>query len=329
MKPRIAIIGAGISGLTLAKHLSHGAQVVVFEKARGVGGRMSTRNAAPFSFDHGAQFFTARSDAFKQFLAPYLASGRVQEWTGKMMTLEPGKKPTDRVWFEPHYVAVPTMNSLCKALVDPITVTLNCDIVPIQNKTKHGWQLLDKNNHAYGPFDWVISTAPAPQTCVLFENIVPPSVFSAYNYRACYALMLGFQSPWDQSWIAAKIINSPLDWIAVNSSKPHRDKTVTSLVIHTSHLWTESHLNEDRAEIELFLRNELKTRLNLNRGDPRYSALHFWRYALMNQTPEERNQAPYFLDQERQLASVGDWCHRSRIEDTWLNAKELAIKMLL
>ena len=77
------------------------------------------------------------------------------------------------------------------------------------------------------------------------------------------------------------------------------------------------------------MRNELKTRLNLNRGDPRYSALHFWRYALMNQTPEERNQAPYFLDQERQLASVGDWCHRSRIEDTWLNAKELAIKMLL
>ena len=30
--------------------------VKIFEKSRGVGGRMSTRKESPFIFDHGAQF---------------------------------------------------------------------------------------------------------------------------------------------------------------------------------------------------------------------------------------------------------------------------------
>jgi predicted NAD/FAD-dependent oxidoreductase len=251
----------------------------------------------------------------------------VQEWAGKIMTLEPGKKPKNRIWLEPHYVAVPTMNSLCKALVDNIPIKLNCEIAPIPSKTNHGWLLWDKEGASYGPFDWVISTAPAPQTSALFEKITSQSVFSEYNYRSCYSLMLGFQSSWSQSWIAAKIMNSPLDWLSVNSSKPSRDKTVTSLVIHSSHLWTELHLNDDRAEVEAFLINELKALLKLDMGAPCYSSLHYWRYALINQAPEERNNTPYFLDPERRLASVGDWCHRSRVEDTWLNAQQLAIKI--
>lgn len=53
MKKRIAIIGAGSSGLTLAQQLKEYADVVVYEKACGVGGRMSTRYVDPFYFDHG------------------------------------------------------------------------------------------------------------------------------------------------------------------------------------------------------------------------------------------------------------------------------------
>ncbi len=67
MKKKIAIIGAGLTGLTLANRLNQHAEVTVFEKARGVGGRMTTRHADPFSFDHGAQFFTVRNKRFGQF----------------------------------------------------------------------------------------------------------------------------------------------------------------------------------------------------------------------------------------------------------------------
>jgi predicted NAD/FAD-dependent oxidoreductase len=68
---KIAIIGAGIAGLTLATLLNQNQpdiDVVHFEKSRGVGGRMATRYTATHSFDHGAQFFTLRTNSFRDFL---------------------------------------------------------------------------------------------------------------------------------------------------------------------------------------------------------------------------------------------------------------------
>jgi predicted NAD/FAD-binding protein len=38
---RIAILGAGVSGLTVANNLKNHAEITIFEKARSVGGRMS------------------------------------------------------------------------------------------------------------------------------------------------------------------------------------------------------------------------------------------------------------------------------------------------
>ena len=57
---RVAIIGAGLAGATLAYELNEaeGFEVTIFEKSRGVGGRMSTRYGDSHEYDHGAQFFT-------------------------------------------------------------------------------------------------------------------------------------------------------------------------------------------------------------------------------------------------------------------------------
>ena len=59
----IAIIGAGLSGLSCANALAEaGASVHVFDKGRGPGGRTSTRrvevDGARLSFDHGAQYLS-------------------------------------------------------------------------------------------------------------------------------------------------------------------------------------------------------------------------------------------------------------------------------
>ncbi|MEE2746661.1 MAG: NAD(P)-binding protein, partial [Pseudomonadota bacterium] len=42
----IAIIGSGISALTIAHALKDAANVTIFEKSPGTGGRMATRRAA-------------------------------------------------------------------------------------------------------------------------------------------------------------------------------------------------------------------------------------------------------------------------------------------
>ena len=59
---KIAVIGAGITGLHLARQLSDVFDVTVFEKSRGLGGRMCARRTEAHQFDHGAQYFTAHVD---------------------------------------------------------------------------------------------------------------------------------------------------------------------------------------------------------------------------------------------------------------------------
>ena len=55
----VAVVGAGISGLTRARTLAdYGLPVTVFEKSRGVGGRMATRRSDNGAvFDHGCAVF--------------------------------------------------------------------------------------------------------------------------------------------------------------------------------------------------------------------------------------------------------------------------------
>ena len=61
IQKKVAVIGAGIAGLSCAIQLQKfGFEVELFEKSRGPSGRMSTRQGKDWVADHGAQYFTAR-----------------------------------------------------------------------------------------------------------------------------------------------------------------------------------------------------------------------------------------------------------------------------
>lgn len=325
MKKNIAIIGAGMAGLTLANRLNEHANVTVFEKARGVGGRMATRHADPFDFDHGTQFMTARSKAFRAFLAPHIATGLIQDWTGKAVTFDPERKQTDRLWFEPHYVACPGMSSLCKTMAENIQVILNCEVAPLGEKTATGWQLLDMKGGNLGNFDLVISTAPPVQTVRLFAQFLPPAAkLRDSKMLACFTMMFGLKNKWDKSWTAAKVNNSPIEWIAISSMKPGRNHELTSIVVNTSNAWAEQHVDDDLQEVERFLRQQLSLVLPVDLDTPDYFSLHRWRYALLDKAHDDQERDPPYHDRALGLASSGDWGSRSRIEDVWQQANALA-----
>lgn len=324
MRMRIAIIGAGLSGLLLASELAAYGDVRVFEKSRGVGGRMATRHAAPFDFDHGTQFFTARGAQFQAWLQPLRAQSRIAEWTGKVIALEAEQQPVDRDWREPHYVAVPHMNSLCKYLAERSSVTLNAEVRPLGPRAPDGWRLQDAAGNALGAFDWVISTAPPVQTARIFaDRLSAKSALAQTQLLGCYTLMLGFNKPWDRDWIAAKVRNNALEWIAVNSSKPQRNHAVTSLVVHSRNEWAQQHIEDDPQTTQEYLLTQLAAIVGIESREADHIAMHRWRYALV------ANPQPVgaYVDEELHLAATGDWCSASRIEEVWTNAHLLAEKL--
>ena len=128
--------------------------------------------------------------------------------------------------------------------------------------------------------------------------------------------------------MAAKILNSPLEWVAVNSTKPGRNHNLTTLVVHSSNSWAEAHVDDDLEKTKYFLRNELQQILKFDISNPEYFSLHRWRYALLDKSHDDKMKNEPYYDKVLQLASVGDWCSRSRIEDTWLNAHDLALQIV-
>ncbi len=318
-KARIAIIGAGISGIILARELQEIAEVKIFEKSRGVGGRMSTRYAEAFSFDHGAQCFTARSKTFQKFLHPYILSGDVAPWIGKAINIDNDGTITPRFWFETHLVAAPNMNSLCKKLALGLDVNCGVEVAPLQQKQGNYWNLQDKNNNDLGLYDFVISTAPPAQTKNLFADKFN---VNEVTMQPCHALMLGFNRKWTHDWIFAKVRHNPIKLIAVNSSKPSRNCDVTSLVIQTRDSWTKENLERDQKEVEEILCQNFSNLTKINHLDASYKSLHRWRYALVDDQGSD-----IFFDQKNKLAATSDWTTNSRIEDVWIAAQKLALEI--
>ena len=78
---KIVVVGAGISGCVCAWRLANsGHEVVLVEKGRGVGGRMSTRRMEGARIDHGAQFFTVRDPRMKVLLSHWEQEKAVVPW---------------------------------------------------------------------------------------------------------------------------------------------------------------------------------------------------------------------------------------------------------
>jgi len=316
---RLAIIGGGLAGSSLGHLLQNDATIDIFEKARGLGGRMATRYADDFEFDHGTQFFTVRHPAFQDFLAPYMLDQTVRPWEPRCVYWDGENQdliPSEATGL---FVATPRMNSLVKKIVANLTIQRATRIMRME-KMPQGWILYDHNNQFHGPYDWVISTAPAPQTFELF----PKSFIHRYRrddirMRGCFTLMLGFTKPFETGFDFAKGTNSIISSLALNSHKPQRPNGM-SLVIHSDNQWADTHIEDDKSIILHQLKTEAENILEHPLDDADYESLHRWRYALCDKPLQDG----FLVDRHQKLAVCGDWCEGGRIENAFLSAYKLA-----
>jgi predicted NAD/FAD-dependent oxidoreductase len=305
----------------VARRLQAVADVTVFEKSRGAGGRMATRYAGVFEFDHGAQFFTARTEAFRAFLQPLIDEGSVANWQGRFAEFNRDSMTALRPWDGdyPHYVGAPRMNSIGKALSSDLNIALETAITAIA-RGSDGWTLSDDAGAQSGPFDWVVMTSPAPQTAAVaaaFPELV--AYCGERQMLGCFALMLGFSKPFDLQWQAALVRNADISWISVNSSKPARGNPFT-LVIHSTNAWADAHIEDD---INVVLEHMLDETSLVTGKDVRSAAnsqVQRWRYANI----AKQAGPTHFLDERNRLAACGDWCLRGRIEAAFTSANDLA-----
>ena len=166
---KVIIIGAGLTGITLAEKLKSNFDVQILEKSRGVGGRMATRRSddSERKFDHGAQFFKT-----KENINPYehelLMKGKLSPWF----------KDENRTMYKSDL----GFSGFAKELIKDLNISLNIKITKIE---KIGSRLkLTAENQSIYETDLLIITAPLPQALELLKtNQIPfPKNLSEIDY---------------------------------------------------------------------------------------------------------------------------------------------------
>tara|TARA_Y100001934_G_scaffold257229_1_gene326087 strand:- start:15214 stop:16203 length:990 start_codon:yes stop_codon:yes gene_type:complete len=318
---KIAIIGAGVAGLTALQTLSkHGCSVTVFDKSRGSGGRLSSKKSGDSSWDMGAQFMRAHTDEFKAQLKIWEADGWVAHWdvtpwaiNGTQRTASPDD--IDR------YVGMPRMTGLSRKLLeaadDFITQTR---IIETQFNSESGtWSLTADDGTEFGPFDELIINTPPQQALPLLpaESQLSEQV-SGIHMLPCWTLLLGFEDALECAFDAAFVKSGPISWIARNNSKPGRDAR-EAWVIQANHEWSERKKDAPREQVQ----QELEEAFAIATGctaAPSDIWLHRWLYSL----PANSSGLGALRDEAHNLTLCGDWCLKPSIEGAWLSGRAAA-----
>jgi renalase len=314
---KIAVVGAGIAGLTAARRLTDaGLAVTLFDKSNGVGGRMATRKVETengvVAFDHGVQFVQPTTNqAFVTLVENWERAGVAAKW------------------LDSKTVGVPDMTAIARHMANGQTIIHGQTITGL-HQTATGWTLVA--DHAAGDqpcwqgFAAVLLAIPAPQAIpVLRSAQIDLTGIDDARFDPVWSLMVALDRPLELLEglsLNTGPVNDVMAWIADNSSKPGR-RHVTQppycYVLHATVVWSRAHLELDKESA----RDQLLAALGQTIGGPvapLYATAHRWRYGLVA-TPVGR---PYLWDAQASVGACGDWCLGDRVEQAFLSGRSLA-----
>jgi photolyase PhrII len=320
--PKIAIVGAGISGAMAARTLAdHGLHVTVFEKSRGMGGRMSTRHLEEHAFDHGAQYFTARHPVFRRYVQSWVEQGVAACWEGTVVAYDRDENSIEPSWHcnvrppVERFVGTPGMTSIAKHLLRDADVRLNHQINAIAPDAS-GFRLMAAEGVELGVFDRVILAMPAPQASLLvpFDEVLALQLASV-RYDPCWCAMFQFDEPLHNDWNGAFVNGGAIRWIGRSQTKPGRHSKGESLVIHASPDWSAQHYEKDQEFAMDALLEEYFRVTGQKPQIPKIAMAHRWRYSI----PSSATKPKCCFNKDFTIIACGDWAGGSRVEGAFLS----------
>jgi len=320
----IAIIGTGIAGLSAARALRDaGHAVQLFDKSRGSGGRMSSKRSDAGALDMGAQYFTARDRRFVNEVQRWQSNGWAEQWKPQLYNFKSGQltpSPDEQI----RWVGTPRMSAITRALLDDLPVQFGCRITEVFQGKQH-WNLLDADGGNHGPFSHVIIATPAPQATALLA--AAPKLASAaagVKMDPTWAIALAFDKPLETPMEGCFVQDSPLDWLARNRSKPGRDASLDTWVLHATSAWSKEHLDLSKEAVIEHLHGAFAELLQSAMPAPSFSLAHRWLYA----RPSSAHEFGVLADADLGLYVCGDWCLSGRVEGAWLSGQEAARRLI-
>lgn len=302
----IAVIGAGIAGAAAARTLAdQGHRVIVFDKSRGVGGRMATRRSPFGPFDHGAPAFAVADPRFARRVGWWVEAGAVETSRLASMDAFDSGRPTSR----PSWRGAPDQPAVARRLLDGIALLCGKPIVRVR-RGPGGWRLHDADATHHGPFDALVVAVPAPQAIPLLDDLPTLAArLEAVRCLPCWSLLLSLSRPW-----GSMPPQPPAPLRALLPGRP-RAGSAPRLVAHASSEWSRAHLEESAEVVREALLDPALAAIGLGRETVVDAVVHRWRYARVARPVG----VEALFDPDAWAAVVGDSIRGDGVESAFLS----------
>lgn len=335
---KVAVIGAGIAGSTMARALmDEGVAVHLFDKSCSPGGRMATRRLAwadaaqqprTTSFDHGAPCFSAKDAAFRAAVAQAVHAGCVTTWQPR---LHPQSLPyPDAEQGSAHFVAAPDMTQWCRHLAQGAMPRWEQAVQGLR-RTPRGWAVESSDVLWADDFDAVVLALPPAQAAPLLapHQREWAQRASLTVMQPCWTVMgISDPIPGLRAWDMARPEPGALAMVLRNETRPGREarRDEVHWVLHAKAGWSRAHMDQDSAWIAAAMQQALSEWL----GEPlrwQHAVAHRWRYAM----PQAAGRHPItpggWWDGSLRLGVCGDFLGGGGVEGAWRSAQSLAQAM--
>ena len=318
----VAIIGAGVTGLTAASRLSP-RNYRIFEKSRGPGGRLASKRMDAVRADIGAQFFTVRDHRFQVAVESAVAAGFVTQWQPNMGTFQ-DHQPIASPDYQARFVGHPYMNSLGRFLSQDIEIQTESRVQTVEPNGDLFRLILTSQETLTA--DCVLVTAPVDQMVAMLQHFDVEQLGSRFAMDPTWTTVLSVEEPLrgsaGESFDALFGGGHPLfDFIAVENSKPGRQSNY--IVVHATPEWSTQHLERDPAEISELIREAFSETFQVT---THAKLSHRWRYARPTNPKFTAQKGIYQVSPNLWVA--GDYLAGGRVEGAYLSGLEAAERIL-
>ncbi len=332
----IVIIGAGVAGITCARELqSVGIKgITIFEKSRGVGGRLTTRRMFDTCVDRGTCYISPKGAQFRDLFDRLIAANIVEPWTNITHTLTADDNIFPDLDIYPRYVAPGGMNQIAKYLAKDLDVKFGHKAIAIQ-PDRNLWRLTIEGNDEPIFARTVILAIPAPQAVDLLSplaDILPieflntlrgvdfyPSIAVAAGYTM--AQLAEWESVYPDVKSVSCIEDPILGWLGVDSSKRQQSAPPVFVIQSAANFVAEYPNPEDMLSASRVMLERAAERFLPWFRDCLWQEPHLWRYAF----PKSPLVDTYLsLDLPAPLYCTGDWCGGRKVEDAYLSGLAVA-----
>lgn len=337
----VAIIGAGLSGMTCAQQLTvAGSNVCLLDKSRGLGGRLATRRVypqagQPLRIDHGLPYWQPQSAGLRALTAELLEAGLLKVWPVRAYEIRQREWLTPAVSSAPIYVAAAGISAIAKHLGQGLTSGKNLftdhRVITLRYQSEH-WQIGCEGGETIVAKQCVMAI-PAPQAAALLrtwgdhdactgaiaETIAGAiSQLSDVKYHPCLTVLAGYDHRYyddmgelsPEGWMVSDQAGTSTQWVGLDSSKRDDKGGPVTIVIHSKPAFAQQYIDtRDLQPAASVLLRASARKLRAWIAQPDWFQIHRWRYAQVNIA-----HCDAALKIGNALICGGDWCRPQHLD---------------